>query len=297
MKTTLDCLPCFVRQAVDTARLITSDENQQMEIVREGLRQICGADFSETPPVLGGILHRAIREMAGCDPFAEVKDFCNALAARALPEARERVAAAECPFEMAVRFAIAGNSIDAGVGKQVDEAMLHDALDGIAHTPIDHDGVEALAQAVRAAKKILVLGDNCGEIYFDRILLEEMIRLRNCADGITYAVRGGPVINDATMPDAEAAGIPKLVPVIDNGDDLPGTALERCSHEFQRTFEAADLIISKGQGNFETLNASAKPIFFLLRAKCAVVAAEAGRPQGAFLVIDAATAERNRPLS
>jgi len=129
----------------------------------------------------------------------------------------------------------------------------------------------ALAAAVEAAGNILYLGDNTGEIVLDRLPVEELPRER-----VTFAVRGGPIINDATREDALSTGMTDLVPVIDNGSDVPGTDLEQCSREFQEAFEAADLVIAKGQGNYETLSDNRQSIFFLLKAKCAVIAENIG---------------------
>ena len=114
---------------------------------------------------------------------------------------------------------------------------------------------------------MLYLADNAGEIVFDWLLLEQMP-----VEKVTVAVRGSPVLNDATIADTQAAGIPGLVELIDNGSDAPGTILDDCSAEFRRRFDRTDLIIAKGQGNYETLNEVEKDIFFVLKAKCPVIA-------------------------
>lgn len=137
----------------------------------------------------------------------------------------------------------------------------------------------ALFEAAAKARSILYLADNAGEIVFDRILIEALPASR-----VTVAVRGGPVINDATLADAETAGIHEIATVIDNGSDAPGTLLAECSPEFRARFEAADLVIAKGQGNFETLSDTRKHIFFLLSVKCPLVAAEVGAPVGSLVV-------------
>ena len=113
----------------------------------------------------------------------------------------------------------------------------------------------------------LYLADNAGEIVFDRLLIERLP-----AEKVTLAVRGGAVLNDATLIDAENTGITELVEVIRNGSDAPGTILEDCSEEFKRCFAAADLIVAKGQGNYESLSHFKKKIYFLLTVKCSVVA-------------------------
>lgn len=282
MQTTLDCIPCFVRQALEAARLITDDKTEQATLIKQILSDISQINLERTPPEMGRDIHRIVRQAAQCDPYAELKARCNAMAAKALPEARAMIAQNHDPFEMAIRFAIAGNTIDAGVGRPLTDTALHDALAEVAETQIDHHTVEAFRQALSDADDILFLGDNAGEIFFDKLLLEQMPR-----EKITYVVRGEPIINDATRADAEAAGIDKLVRVIDNGSDGPGTILADCSEKFLAQYTSADLIIAKGQGNFETLSEETRNIFFLLRAKCPVIAAHIGCPLGTFLILRA----------
>ena len=171
------------------------------------------------------------------------------------------------PFETAARLAIAGNIIDFGVNSTVDESEVERTIACSLTDPLDTAALAELKEAVGQAKSILYLGDNAGEIVFDRLLVEQMP-----LEKITFAVRGGPILNDALMADAEAAGLTDLVEVIDNGTDAPGTILEACSQAFRRRFDKADLIIAKGQGNYETLSDCPANIFFLLRPKCAVLA-------------------------
>jgi uncharacterized protein with ATP-grasp and redox domains len=127
--------------------------------------------------------------------------------------------------------------------------------------------IAEFAQAVEEAEDILYLTDNAGEVVFDRLLLEQLPRKK-----VTVAVRGKPVINDATMEDAEYVGLAEVARIIDNGSDAPGTILSDCSDTFRRRFERADLIISKGQGNYETLADCPRPIYFLLQVKCPIIA-------------------------
>jgi hypothetical protein len=139
--------------------------------------------------------------------------------------------------------------------------------------------IDMLRESIDSAKNILYLGDNCGEIVFDRLLIEQLP-----LDKVTFVVRGGPIINDATMGDARETGMTELVNVIDNGSNIPGTVLEKCSKEFRECFVDADLIIAKGQGNYETLSSCEKNIFFLLQAKCPVISGHIGCEQGSFIV-------------
>jgi uncharacterized protein with ATP-grasp and redox domains len=210
-----------------------------------------------------------------------VKDQYNQFALQLYPELRERVGVSSDPFEAAVRLAIAGNIIDFGVNSTVEQDTVHEAILRSLTEPLDTAAVQRLRRAVEQAREILYLGDNTGEIVLDRLLIEQMPR-----EKVTYAVRGGPILNDALMEDAQFAGLTDLVEVIDNGADAPGTILEACSETFRRRFAQADLIIAKGQGNFESLSDTDPRIFFLLRPKCVVLARHVGCELGRLLVLE-----------
>lgn len=159
-----------------------------------------------------------------------------------------------------------------GAKTGLQESDLVEAIEHAAENELTGD-TEAFVSAVRNAEHILYLCDNAGEIVFDTLLIEQLGPER-----VAAAVRGKPIINDALLEDAVAAGLTNLVPTIGNGSDAPGTVLDDCHEEFRAAFESADLIISKGQGNFETLSDSDRPVFFLFKAKCPVVAETAGVP-------------------
>jgi hypothetical protein len=166
-----------------------------------------------------------------------------------------------------VRAAIGGNIIDHAAQHVFDAAQT--MQDCFARRFIIDD-YPALRQAVSVSgQKVLYLCDNCGEIVFDALLIEQLQRL-GCR--VTAAVRGGPIINDATLADARACGVDMLCPVISNGIACPGTPLAWCSEEFREHFQSADVIISKGMGNFETLSEEPAPLFFLFTVKCGQVA-------------------------
>ncbi len=279
MKTFLDCIPCLIRQSLDSVRLVTDDAQIHERVVREALQATSRMDLSQPPAAMAQKVHRHIRELCGNeDPYRASKERFNRLALDLLPELRARVEAAQDPWNAAVRLAIAGNVIDLGVKTSLSEEQIQASIDQSLNEPILGD-TEELAAAVAQAGRILYLADNAGEIVFDRLLIERMPR-----EKVTVAVKGAPVINDATMEDAEAAGVTRLVRVIDNDSDAPGTLLDDCSEAFQRQFADADLIIAKGQGNYETLKESSKRICFLLRVKCPVIARDIGCPLGAMVL-------------
>jgi uncharacterized protein with ATP-grasp and redox domains len=181
-------------------------------------------------------------------------------------------------MEAAVRLAIVGNLLDVGAKTQLDDNAVLAAFQNALTAPL-RGSVEELSEAIRNARSILYLADNAGEIVFDRDLLAQ-IPLGNLA----VAVRGYPVLNDATLADAEQAGVSHLCELISNGSDAPGTILKDCSSTFQDRFESADLVISKGQGNYETLAGTDKHIFFLLKIKCDVLSKTIGFPLGSLVL-------------
>ncbi len=275
MKTSLDCVPCLVRQAIEAARIASADTSLHEQIVREVLFWASDMALDDSPPVLGQRIHRRLREFTGVeDPYRAAKERLNRMALRLLPEMRAKIEAAPDPLNMALRLAIAGNVMDMGVNGDVSEADLHNSICQAMAEPFVGEQDE-FRQAVAISRNVLYLADNAGEIALDRLLIEQLAPAR-----ITLAVRGAPVINDATMVDVRAVGLHELVEVIDNGSDAPGTILEDCSEDFRKRFVEADLILAKGQGNFETLSDEPCDIFFLLKVKCPVVSAHVGLPVG-----------------
>jgi len=275
MRTSLDCIPCFARQALEAARFVTDDPAVHEQIVRDVLRWAAEMDFAQCPPVVAQRIHRRLRELTGIyDPYRAVKDRFNRMTLDMLPGLSAKVREAADPLAIALRLAIAGNVIDLGVNGGITENEARQAVTGALNEPF-HGDVEGFREAIHVANDVLYLADNAGEIVLDRLLIEQLP-----AERMTLAVRGGPILNDATMADAEAAGLCDMVKVIDNGSDAPGTVLSDCSEGFRRHFGSADLIIAKGQGNFETLSDEPANIYFLFKAKCPVIADRVGLPVG-----------------
>ena len=266
MKSSLDCIPCFVRQALEASRFISDDPAVHEQVVREVLRMTAEMDLNQSPPLIGQMIHRRLRQITAIDdPYRQVKYRFNTMALAMLADLQKQVDNAPDQLALAVRVAIAGNIIDYGVNGNLTEEEAQQVIGQMLCEPLLGD-IDVFARAVGKANDILYLADNAGEIVFDRVLIEQLPTQR-----ITLAVRGNPVINDATRIDAKAAGLDKIVEVIDNGSDAPGTILSDCSEMFQKRFDQADMIIAKGQGNFETLSNVSKNIFFLFKVKCPVI--------------------------
>lgn len=284
MKTFLECIPCFIKQTFDAASMSTSDTVLQEKILRRVLAEAADISFSQSPPEMARYIHGIIRKETGVtDPYRELKHLYNKKALDLYPVMKEYVTQSAEPLRTAVNLAIIGNIIDFGV--QRDDHEIHverEISENMNRTPgVNH--LDELSASVEKAEQILYIGDNTGEIVFDRVLIETMGPER-----ITFAVRSAPIINDVTMSDAQDVGITRLCTVIESGSDGPGTIMELCTHEFKNEFENADLVISKGQGNYETLSGiSRNDLYFLLKAKCPVIARDISCDVGDFIVMKA----------
>ena len=280
MKTSVDCVPCLLRQSVEAARAVTADVGVHEHVVREVLRMLADLDLNRPPPFVAQAVHRRLRELTGADdPYREAKTRFNRLAMDALPELRERVRQAEDPLLAAAKFAVAANAIDMGISSAITDEAVREALRGTLCEPV-HGEWSQFVDAAAEAKNILYLTDNAGEIAVDRLVIEVLGPER-----VTVAVRGAPVLNDATVVDAREVGMYELTQVIDNGSDAPGTLLGDCSSEFRQYFDRADLIIAKGQGNYESLSGTGTNIAFWFKVKCEVVSRQVGLPVGAHALL------------
>jgi hypothetical protein len=278
MKSSIDCIPCFVRQATDAVRMSTSSDEERKRLMRAVLEWMGDIDLDASPPAAVQMIHRRLRGLLPMnDPYRAAKARQNDLASRLIPSIRRRISESFDPLTMAVRYAITGNIIDLGAKNNMGWGDIYAELQSAPIQPI-FGNMEAFGQAAAKAQTILYLADNAGEIFFDRLLIEHLSNTR-----VTLAVRGMPVINDATREDAFAAGLDEITEIIDNGSDAPGTILSDCNAEFRKHFDEADLIIAKGQGNFESLSDESRDIFFLFRTKCPVISRHSGFSVGTYV--------------
>ncbi|MBN1946895.1 MAG: DUF89 family protein [Bradymonadales bacterium] len=280
MKTYLDCIPCLLRQSLEAARNVTEDVQVHQHTIRHVLRVIAELDLHLPPPSVSQLIHRKLRELTGvADPYQDAKKRHNQLAMGVLTELSADLDRSPDPLQAAARLAMAANLIDLSVPGSLSEPQVLAALRESGNNTV-HGDWAAFHRETAAASTILFLADNAGEIAIDRLLVQALGPER-----VTVAVRGGPVINDATLEDAREVRMHELVEVIDNGSDAPGTILADCSSQFRERFHQADLIIAKGQGNFETLSGVNAKIFFLFKVKCPVTAEHAGLPLGTLALL------------
>lgn len=271
MKTCLECLPCLGKNAVDAATRSTADLIVRKQIVAESLRLLAENDFLMPPPFTARkILDIALRHTGEEDIYLEEKKRSNALAEKLLSGLSEIPAYDPADFESRLRLAIAGNILDFGIFAELDIASALQTVKTAFTKPLDSEAVKRLRKKMDSAERILYILDNCGEAVFDRVFMEPY------REKITLGVRGRAAFNDVQESDLADCGLLGFTrAVVSNGPvGIPGTILSECSGEFRKVFEQADLVIAKGQGNFETMNEYPNPIAFLFLAKCPVVVRE-----------------------
>jgi len=273
VKIFLDCFPCFLRQALEAGRIAGADEGTQREVLERVMETLLDLSSEETPPQIGSMIHDVIRKATdNSDPYREIKRRHNEQALGMEEELAGFIAGSVSPLSDALKLAAAGNLIDMGPERMWKD--MRDIFRDFTRKDSSHFDCQSFETALRGAGTLLYVGDNAGEIVLDKILIGVLLRETDL--DITYVVRGSPVINDATMDDARFVGMTDLVRVIDTGAAFPGVVPEASSEEFLGRYETADLILAKGQGNYESLSEENKNIFFLLQAKCPVIAAKIG---------------------
>ena len=290
MKTYLDCIPCFFKQAIEAARLAGAGEKKQKMILNEMAKSLQGFQLNSTPPLMGWTIHRIVKRLTrNTDPYIAIKRKSNKLALRIYKRLKNKVKHSKDRLLTAVELAIAGNIIDYGVkntlnvNKELKRILRKEEM-AIKKEDRRLFNYQAFKHALKSASTILYLADNAGETVFDKILIEEI--KRDYKDRkIIYAVKEKPIINDALIEDARKCGIDKIAEVISSGTDAPGTILSLCPKKFLKIYKSADLIISKGQGNFEALSEEKRPMYFLFMAKCPVVAKDVGCSVGDIVLL------------
>lgn len=269
MRTHLDCFPCFLRQALEASRMATKNEEIQRKVLNSVLSILSNISIYASPPEIAHLVHLRVKSITGnFDPYREIKKKQNEMALQYESILSSQIAEMSDSLKAAMMFSAAGNAIDLAPDHQIKD--LYKRYMEIISRGFSWDDYELFCKKVAQSKSLLYLGDNAGEIVWDKILIEEL--LDNFDLEITYAVRGLPILNDVTLEDAKYIKMTELVTVVSNGSEAPGTLLNRCSEEFLKVYQKSDLILSKGQGNYESLSREDRSIFFLFNVKCPVIA-------------------------
>lgn len=279
LKVQLECIACFFRQVVIALEPNGLDREEALSIIRNTMALTAELPWDRTPAHTTTHVHRRIMELLGRDPFEDRKRRYNQVALELYPHLKKKVHSARDPLEMALKVAVAGNVIDFGIFTETEiERQLETALE----EPLYRFDYEAFKKTLQQTDKVLYLLDNAGEVVFDRVLIEV---LSGMSKEVTAVVKAEPVLNDATMEDAHEVGLTGVCNVIDNGSYGIGTILEWCSEDFRQIFYHSPMVISKGQGNLETLFTAQREIFFLFQVKCEVVSRYLSVPNGQRLVL------------
>lgn len=277
MKIGPECIPCIMRQALETSKIATDDLNKQGEALKQVADLLSDINFTNTPLVVSHKAQRIVRNVTGVhDPYEDLKKESNGKAMDMYSKLKEKVTTSEDAFYTASKLAVAGNVIDVGPGHEFE---IEETIERVLGSDFSINHYDRLKDDVEDAEKVFYLADNAGEIVFDRIFLEEVEK-----KDITLFVRSGPVLNDVTVEDAKAVGLDEIskIRTIESGEQVAG--LDEITHDFFGKLKEADVVISKGQGNYEAFSEVDANIFYMLMAKCPLVARDIGVEEGDIII-------------
>lgn len=266
MKINEKCLPCLINQVIKVAN-ITNCSNRD-DLYHQVFEQLSKIDFNKSnPEIIGMIFELVKKHLNNEDPYQEIRQYYNNLFLQSYDDFDKKINS----FKTAIKYAIIGNIIDFSPINNQEITKIDDWFDNIDNLSLTIDHVDKLINDIKKAKIILYLGDNCGEICLDKLLLKRIKQL-NPSLKIYFGVRGKSVVNDSIESDAYEVGIDEYASIISNGDNSLGTILSRTSAQFNQIYQNCDFVIAKGQANFESLSEENKKIYFLLMVKCGVIA-------------------------
>jgi uncharacterized protein with ATP-grasp and redox domains len=260
MKTSPECFGCILRQAVSAVTLNVDDQDLQIQTLKKVLKTLELADDHLSPSEIAGETNRVMRDSLGIvDLHKEEKEISHLNAMKYVEDLRVLIKQGSDPLEQGLKVSAAGNIIDIIHAVDYD---LWDEVEKTVNQDLQGGGLEAFRERLSKSPHLLYLADNVGETVFDRIFIETL------DIPVIYAVKSGPILNDATLEDALAAGIDQVAEIVETGSCSPGTILSQSTQEFQELFGESPLVLAKGQANFETVDEQGEKVFFLLRTKC-----------------------------
>jgi uncharacterized protein with ATP-grasp and redox domains len=271
MRSTVDCVPCYIKHIISTLRIAGVEEEKQYTLIHNLFSTIAALDPLKSPAENSSlVLFEVYRLLGEDDPYKKARAASNEVARKYLPVSERVVSASKDPLLTALKVSVAGNAIDMGINPDYDVgASIHRELD----RDFRRSDIDSFRELLSQGGPLVMIGDNSGEIVFDSLL---MAQLRNYTGELHYVVKGGPILNDATIADAEDAGMDFLAKVVTTGSNYLGTIPERSGQELCSLLASARIVLAKGQANYETLEGTTfagEKTFFLLQAKCPVVAA------------------------
>lgn len=269
MKLSVECLPCLVNQAVSLVKTHLDNEEVQRSLVKKIMLEIGTSEDATSAPYIVHKIQRALKEaLQNPDPYKEAKLYYNSEMLKLEKEFLDLIRSADDKMETALKLAAAGNIIDFGPGYDLSKSEVLKVLNHTLEKEFDRETFASLKSALQVARKLLYLGDNAGEIVFDKMFIST-ITAEYPDLKIDFATRGAAILNDVTEEDAYFVGMDAFARIINNGIDIPGTVLEHCSTSFRQTFNSADVVIAKGQGNFESLYGNGRNnLYYIFLCKC-----------------------------
>ncbi len=267
MKISVECLPCILRQVLEAAGMTTENTELQEKIMIDAIKVLEDYKQYQCSPDISRTMHQIVKDYTGvADPYAAIKENDIKVAKKVYPVLQNLLKNKQNSLYWVLKAAAVGNNIDSAVSNSVD---IEKCIEEEFEKEFSICDIDVFEEELKTAKSLLIIGDNAGETVFDRFVAEHLSHL-----DITYAVRSEPILNDATVEDAYESGLGHCTHIIASGCNTPGTILSECSEEFYKVFMSADIIISKGQGNFEALSGyvpKGHKVFYLLKAKCPVI--------------------------
>ena len=273
MNLNLNCILCNLKQVITVTDLVKLDSNSKEVVMRDVLGYLHDTNYKRSnPEVIKGTWDIITKHINNPNPYSEIKSYYNRQVINIADNIRKLINQSDDKFNIALKIAITANLIDFAASHTFDEKTLLNKINTINEQSMPIDDSKKIYEKLKTAKTLLYLGDNCGEIVIDKIFIE-YISLIFPNIKVYFGVRGEPIVNDVTVEDANMVQMQEVAEVISNGDGALGTVIERTSANFKEVFYKADVIIAKGQGNYESLSEiDRNHIFFLFMAKCDVVA-------------------------
>ncbi len=276
----LECIPCVLSNTLRTLDTLETDDSVRKEVLQRALLEVRAILDGASAPEVTKEIFQTIKTITGNpDPYSSFKKASTEKALEIFPRLQKKVSRSPDPFAAAIELSVAGNTIDLVTLNPDELPKVIEWLENLSDAKFAVNDIKVLEREVAGAKTILVIGDNAGETVFDKLFLE----LINVPE-LYYGVRGAPVLNDVIDDDAVASGIVSPIRIISSGSSMPGTSLSDSSEEFNEVFQRADVVIAKGQGNFETLDDSPRCVYHLFKVKCSGVAGQVGCDVGDFVV-------------
>lgn len=278
------CIACILNQVERVAKIHRMERNSTLSLIRKVVKFLGDKDWDVPPPVLAEGVYKIISEFLGKeDPYAEIKEFYTKSLLKIYSDLVARVKASSNPLKTALLLSAVGNSIDFGAEEKY-ELRVEDVFRYMEEASFSRDHTEEFFEELEVSRSLVVIGDNAGETVLDRVFIEVLLDVSPEVK-VFYITRGEPVINDATKRDAEMAGIGEVAEIISDGNGIPGFVPERASRDAKELFYGPSTVLSKGQGNFETLSHVDRKVYMAFKVKCEPVAEHLGIPKGSYVFI------------